>query len=166
MSCLSFILRKTLMFDYNHRKQTLPVKHQYSTINALTNGVTEIKHIVWNNYNTWLCLHTLLSLNQHSIISGCKFLSWKYYRYISPYDIGCINTMYIVPICCCSIATIYYENKSMSKTIVHIPNWPHLGQALMCVTNSTCLLSLGTELYRAPSTPYCTWLLHHPQIPR
>lgn len=64
--------------------------------------------------------------------------------------------MYIVLICCCSITTIYYENKSMSKTIVHIPNWPHLGQALMCVTNSTCLLSLGTELYQAPSTSYCT----------
>lgn len=38
------------MFGYNHRKQTLTVKHQYSTVNALTNGVTEIKDIVGNNY--------------------------------------------------------------------------------------------------------------------
>lgn len=40
------------MFGYNHRKQTLQVKHQYSTVNALyiTNGVTEIKDIAGNNY--------------------------------------------------------------------------------------------------------------------
>lgn len=105
------------------------------------------------------CIHYSVWIDRHSIISGCKFLSQKYYINMIWYWMYKYMYMYTGMLL---LTTIYYENKSMSETIVHITNWPHLG-ALMCLTNSTCLLSLGTELHQAPSTPYCTWLLHHPQ---
>lgn len=118
------------MFDYNHRKQTLQVKHQYPTVNALTNGVTEIKDTIGNNY-TWLCLHTLRSLNQHSVIKGFKVI----YQHDIILDVWCILLLTYI--------TIHYMKIKVCQKQLYTSRiaWPHLWAALMCLPNSSCLLS-------------------------